>query len=622
MNFGKHSREDAEESARTLGRRRASLHQESPTSAGASNEEEWEDATGSEEDDGVLVEEGLGRFDVEEIIEDGDEEEEEEDEEEEGEKTSPQKDGSKKASDLKKKMKHISFEEENGNNDTGTASIWRSDRSGMEDEAQGPLVYSNKAYDSFFQLRTEYPLLSFSILKDMDGSNRTRYPFSMLLVGGSQADAADKNHLALLRIHNIHRTKHDVLSDEDEESEDSFIGGDPEEELHEERTGEHGSDNETEEEINNGEPLLEHRLIPHYGSANRVRISPSAKFGESQFVAVWSDAGHVQVFNIDYDARALVDFTNWSKEEALLWKNKTPQGHSSHSSPNSSVAKKNEGGRRAEKPSPSALCFCTPSNTHRTEGYGLAWSSLQPNVFASGDCDGTLYVWQPTDDGKWKHASSSAPAQEGKEAMSIEEIAWSPTQSNVLLTARAGGVVEVWDTRDMGRGAKRSWQADTSDINVADWNPSKQASHLVVTGAESGAVAIWDLRHLGGSTAGSVGHSSPAPIQDLVWHKKRISSVEFSLHNESVLAVTSDDGQCTLWDLSLERDPSEEQELVGELFGRPDLEGIPDPLMFQHQGLIAPKEVHWHSQIPGMLVTTDYNGLHLFKPMNWRSLMK
>lgn len=605
MNIGKHSRDEAQETSRTAGRRRQSDNEAPVTTTDQDNEEGWEDLSDSDnEEDGALVEEGLGPFDVEEIIED-DEDRDDEDEA----PSSLDQGGDRNASELSKQMKLVSFEDVD-NNDKVAPCIWRSDRGGEEAEAQGPLVYSNKAYDTFFQLRTEYPFLSLSIFKDTEGSNRTKYPFSMLLVGGSQADAADKNHLALLRIRNIHRTKHDVLSDEDEDSENSFIGGDPEEEHREEE----GDEEEDLEEINNGEPLLEHRFIPHYGSANRVRISPFATFGSSQYVAVWSDAGHVQVFDMDYDARALVDFANWSKEEALQWKNKLPGGGTG--SNNSRTGKRNDGANQGK--TSSALRFCTPSNTHRAEGYGLAWSGLLNNVFASGDCDGTLYVWQPTDEGRWKYGASSAIAQEGMAAMSIEEIAWSPTQSNVLLTARAGGAVEVWDTRDMGRGAKLTWQADTTDINVADWNRSKQASHLVVTGAESGAVAIWDLRQLGGSE----GSTKPTPIQDLVWHQKRISSVEFSLHNESVLAVTSDDGQCTLWDLSLERDPSEEQEMIGELFGRPDLEGIPDPLMFQHQGLVAPKEVHWHSQIPGMLVTTDYNGLHLFKPMNWRSLMK
>eukprot|EP00796_Vickermania_ingenoplastis_P011922 gene11922-8203_t len=575
---GKHSREEAAETAAQ--RLRTSSAQRSANDV-AEEEDAWVDESASE--DGALVEDGLGPLDDEEFVEDSDEELEEE--EVDPEYTAFQEESSHA---LAQNMKKVTFDEAalEEQDDGDAATIWRSDLPGDEEGENGPLEYSNKAYDSFFQLRTEFPFLSFDIVKDTDGSNRTKYPLSMLLVCGSQADEAAKNHLALLRIHNVCRTKHDVESDDD--SEDSFIGGDQEEPSDEEQQDE-------AEEINDGEPMVEHRLIRHHGSANRVRVSPFATFGASQYVAVWSDAGHVQVFDMDYDCRALVDAANWSKEEALKWREK---------------------GNKQEN---SALRFCTPSSTHKTEGYGLAWSALRPNVFASGDCNGAMFVWQPSDDGRWKHVASSTWPGHGEEAMSIEEITWSPTQPDVLVAARAGGVVEVWDTRDM-RTAKRSWQADPTDVNVADWNKTKQASHLLVTGADSGAVAVWDLRKLGSATAGAI--AGPAPIQNLVWHQKRITSVEFSVHNESVLSVTSDDGQCTLWDLSLERDPSEELEMVGELFGRADLTGIPDQIMFQHQGLISPKEAHWHSQIPGMVVTTDYNGLHLFKPMNWRSLMK
>merc|ERR1712146_52038 len=101
-----------------------------------------------------------------------------------------------------------------------------------------------------------------------------------------------------------------------------------------------------------------------------------------------------------------------------------------------------------------------------------------------------------------------------------------------------------------------------------------------------------------------------------------ITAIEFSEHNESVLSATSDDGQCTVWDLSVERDADEEREVLGQLFNRDDTTRLPDQLMFQHQGLQHPKEVHFHSQVPGLVVTGDFNGLHLFKPRNWRSLMK
>jgi ribosome assembly protein RRB1 len=564
----------AEEEAR---RQRELSEQRRRKEEAEAEEDSWEDDDDAVEGD---VEEG-------DFIEDEEDEEEEiiEASDDDDEYAEFQKESS---ANMTKGIKSISFrdagladgEEEAGG--AGEVSVWRGDieeaavAEGGEGGAPMKLEFSNKAYDAFFQLRTEYPCLSFDVVKD-NKDNHTKYPLSTLLVCGTQADDNARNELLILHVTNMCRTKYDVASDNESEEED-YIG--------DEGDSDDDDDDEAGEEVNDGEPVVHHRAIKHYGTANRVRCCPQNNPSSgSQLVAVWSDAGHVQVFDIESDVRALTDFSNWSKEQAQAWK------------------KPERAGQKKAQP----LKFCTPSTSHKTEGYGLDWSPVQSHVFASGDCAGALFVWQPTEDGRWKNAASSTVAG----AMSIEEIQWSPTQADVLITTRAGGVVEVWDTRDM-RTSKINFQADPTDINVADWNRARQASHLLVTGAESGAVAVWDLRRIAAASD---------PIQRIALHKKAITSVEFAPHNESVLSVVSDDGRCTLWDLSLERDANEEQEAVGELFSG-KLKEYPDQLMFQHQGLVHPKEAHWHMQIPGLVVTTDYEGLNLFRPMNWKSLMR
>ncbi|AYU82181.1 hypothetical protein, conserved [Leishmania donovani] len=561
---------DAEEMRKEEARRQREL-EEAKQQAELEDDDSWEDDDSDAED----IDDGDG--DEEEIIEASDEDD---DEYAEFQKES--------SAHITNGIKSISFKEagEAGADDDDEAggaaavSVWRGDIEGAAvGEAEGgepiKLEFSNKAYDAFFQLRTEYPCLSFDVVKD-NKDNHTKYPLSTVLVCGTQADQQARNELLVLYVTNMCRTKYDVASDND--SEEDYIG--------EEDDSEEDEDDEAGEDVNAGEPVVHHRVIKHYGTANRVRCCPQNNPASgSQLVAVWSEAGHVQVFDIESEVRALTDFSNWSKEQAQVWKQQSAGGQSKKAQP---------------------LKFCTPSTSHKTEGYGLDWSPVQASVFASGDCAGSLFVWQPTDDGRWKSAASSTVPG----AMSIEEIQWSPTQADVLITARAGGLVEVWDTRDM-RACKISFQADPSDINVADWNRARQASHLLVTGAESGAVAVWDLRRI----------ATPEPIQRIALHKKAITSVEFAPHNESVLSVVSDDGRCTLWDLSLERDFNEEQEAVGELFSG-KLKEYPDQLMFHHQGLVHPKEAHWHTQVPGMVVTTDYEGLNLFRPMNWKSLMR
>lgn len=522
----------------------------------------WEDASSSENNDEGVVDEPYNH--------DGSDEEVVEDKAEGGEEgeADPQYDEfSKEAAKIADQFQTLKMEDLK-DDDAGAeeaACVWRPDRGDQVGEGE-QLGYSCKAYDAFFQLRTEYPALSFDILCDQEGLARTKYPLSLCLVAGSQADASNQNLLYVLKVSNLCRTKHDTVDEEEEEDSDGSESDD-----------EHGGEEvEEREEENNGEPLVAHRAIPHHGTINRLRCSHH----QPSLVATWSDLGCVQVFDVADELLAVSDSTAWAKEHA----------------------------ENFNQPSKPALCFTSSSTTHVCEGYGLDWSSTVPNVFASGDCQGVLVLWHPTEAGRWAPSGTDATGK------SVEEIQWSPTQRDVFIAARVGGTVEVWDARTL-RKPRLSWKADPQDINVADWNQSTASSHLLVTGSDSGIVAVWDLR--------TVQQAQVAPIQRLDFHSSsRITSVEFSTHNESVLAVAADDGQCTLWDLSLERDPDEERNVLGDNFGRGDVSQLPDQLMFQHQGLEHPKEVHFHSQIPGLVVTTDFLGMHLFKPVNWRSLMK
>jgi ribosome assembly protein RRB1 len=120
----------------------------------------------------------------------------------------------------------------------------------------------------------------------------------------------------------------------------------------------------------------------------------------------------------------------------------------------------------------------------------------------------------------------------------------------------------------------------------------------MVSGSDDGSFRIWDLRRF----------QPDGFVAQYNWHTKPITSIEWSPHDESSLAVSCADNSVTLWDFSVEEDAE----------GVPVQTNItlPPQLMFVHQGQVDVKEAHWHPQIPGVCGTTALDGLNIFKPSN------
>lgn len=226
---------------------------------------------------------------------------------------------------------------------------------------------------------------------------------------------------------------------------------------------------------------------------------------------------------------------------------------------------------------------------HPCEGYGMAWNTYVPGRLITSDCARNVFWWEAVEGG-WN--VDMTPFNEHTD--SVEDLQWSPSEGDVFASCSVDRTIKLWDAR-RGKGAVATLAYHNSDVNVIAWNPKR--AFFLASGGDDGVLNVMDLRTMKDVDA--------KPLYSFDWHKAPITSLEWHPHDDAGLAASSDDNSISLWDLSLS---PEKTTLKGV--------EIPSQLMFIHQGQNEIKEVHWHKQIPGCLVSTANEGLNIFKPFN------
>jgi len=244
------------------------------------------------------------------------------------------------------------------------------------------------------------------------------------------------------------------------------------------------------------------------------------------------------------------------------------------------------------KPAAKSIYVC---KKHTVEGFALAWNNQAAGRLVTGDCNSKIYVWNPKEGGGWEVGLTPFVGHSD----SVEDLHWSPSENTVFTSCSIDKSIRIWDLREPSqKSVLKVPNAHTSDVNVLDWNPID--SHLLASGGDDALVKVWDLRTM-------------KPCDTKEFHTESISSVRWHPHESSVLAVASDDDITSIWDLSWEADETRETE-GAEITNEME---IPTQLAFVHRGQSYVKELHWHRQIPSLLMSTAQDGFNIFKPSNF-----
>ena len=331
-------------------------------------------------------------------------------------------------------------------------------------------------------------------------------------------------------------------------------------------------EDEDDDDAVDEDAVVESKSIPHPGGVNRIRARPLPSgqplppVATPYHVASWADTGKVYI----WDVRPLLESLD------------TP-------------------GYATDR---NYSAIHTISAHGSTEGFAMDWgrdiggaSSMR---LLTGDFDSKIYLTTGTTSG-----FTTNPTPFTSHTASVEDLQWSPSELTVFASCSADASVRVWDVRVKGRKSVVGIPtAHSSDVNVISWN--RTSTHLLLSGGDDGALKVWDLRNLKGAT-----NSTPAAVASFTWHTEPITSVEWHPTDESTFAASGADDQVTIWDLAVEQDKDEMREELD-----PSGREVPEQLLFIHQGQNQVKEVHWHPQIPGSLLTTSMDGFNVFKTIS------
>lgn len=310
------------------------------------------------------------------------------------------------------------------------------------------------------------------------------------------------------------------------------------------------------------DPILEYKTLPTPYTTNRIRVSPFARQTGQYLTASMSEGGEVFIWDVSPHFRS---FDN----------------------PGTSITK------QMNRP-------IHTINVHgRIEGYAVDWSPLIPTgSLLTGDVTGRIHL---TNRGQSSWTTDRTPF-EGHDG-SVEEIQWSKSEQTVFASCGTDGYIRIWDIRSKKHQPALSVKASNTDINVMSWNP--KVNYLLASGHDDGYWGVWDLRSFKPNAA-------PNPVAGFDFHKKAITSIEFHPTEDSTVAVASEDGSVTLWDLAVEAD-DEEIKQQQQTYGA--LNVFPPQYLFGHQQANT-KEVHWHKQIPGALITTSSDNFCVWKTIS------
>jgi ribosome assembly protein RRB1 len=392
--------------------------------------------------------------------------------------------------------------------------VWRP---GIDKLEEGEtLEYDPSAYIMYHSMTAEWPCLSFDFMRDGLGDGRQRFPHTMFLCLGSQADRAENNKITLAKLSDLHRTGGVVESDEEEEDDDHM----------------------------DDDPTIEHVNVPHHGGINRIRAMPQ----NSGIIATMADNAKANIF----DVQAVYQSLSGGKGPRPPAPNKPCYTFKGHKEEGYAVAWSTvEEGRLATGDCAGKIYVWNkgsgagnadwrvdpvPYSGHTASVEDLQWSPTESTVFASCSVDKTVRIWDTRG-----RTGPMISVNAHKEDVNV--ISWSKSVGYLLASGCDDGSYKVWDLRTIRKESPiASFTYHTKQITSIEWAPHDE-SVLAVSSADD-QVTVWDLSVEADEGEAPSGALAEFPSQLLFIHQGQKNVKETHWHPQipNTIVTTAEDG--------------------------------------------------------------------------------
>eukprot|EP00747_Dinoflagellata_sp_TGD_P193558 gnl/TRDRNA2_/TRDRNA2_59885_c0_seq1.p1 gnl/TRDRNA2_/TRDRNA2_59885_c0~~gnl/TRDRNA2_/TRDRNA2_59885_c0_seq1.p1 ORF type:complete len:501 (-),score=116.13 gnl/TRDRNA2_/TRDRNA2_59885_c0_seq1:36-1538(-) len=323
-------------------------------------------------------------------------------------------------------------------------------------------------YDLLHRAQVDWPCLSFDVMRDSLGAQRSTYPMTAYVVAGSQAEKVEDNRIWVMKWSKLYKTAKDGCEDSE--------------------------DDDSDDDDEHGEAQLDYKSVTHPGAVNRIRSMHQAP----HIVATWSDAGAVHMWNLDGHRKALDkpgEKPNPNLKPLYSCKAHKEEGFAMDFSPHD-TGKFLSGANSSEvflwEPVPGGwkVGSDAPFSGHKGSVEDVQWKRQgngMNSTFASCSSDRSLRVWDIREESRKKSAINISEAH----SEDVNVLSWSPIVGDLIVSGADDGSFKIWDMRQVQAGPMANFHWHKKPITSVDWHPTDETTLGVACADDS--VSIWDM---------------------------------------------------------------------------------------------------------------------------------